>query len=254
MQTITLDVTFYRERHPDLVRMTDQQLVRHFEVHGEREGRVCAAYAIRDAIAELALAHRSVLEIGPFFRPALRGPNVRYFDVLDRPALVSRAESIGRPTDTIPEIDFVSPTGDLRVVDQAFDAAFSAHCLEHQPDLVSHLKQVAALLPDGGRYYLIIPDKRYCFDHYLPVTSVADVLDAHERELEVHSLKSIVNGRSMTTHNHCVEHWKGRHDDTARPVGHPDRVKRALAEYRASDGRYIDVPDYPGRSGSRHKS
>ena len=62
----------------------------------------------------------SVLEIGPFDCPVFEGDNVSYFDVLDQHDLRLRAVEHGRSPDRCPPIDFVSPTGDLRIVDRKF--------------------------------------------------------------------------------------------------------------------------------------
>lgn len=101
------------------------------------------------------LLHSSVqittfLEIGPYNRPLFHGQNVRYFDVLDRMGLAAiRKDPEMRDFDLIPEIDFVSPTGDLDTVPGIFDAVVSSHVIEHQPDLAGHLNKVSARLRPG---------------------------------------------------------------------------------------------------------
>src|SRR4249919_1725326 len=110
---------------------------------------------------------KPVLEIGPFDRPWLSGSNVRYFDVLPQEQLRTRAATeFGRIPKNCPHIHYVSPTGDLSIVDAEFGAVFSSHCIEHQPDVIRHLREVERLLRPGGLYYLIVPDKRFCFDHF----------------------------------------------------------------------------------------
>ncbi len=49
-----------------------------------------------------------------------------------------------------PKIEYLSPTGDLTIVNRRFHAVLSSHCIEHQPDLIRHLQHVAALLDPGG--------------------------------------------------------------------------------------------------------
>ncbi len=91
------------------------------------------------------------LEIGPFFRPLLKGPHLRFFDVLSHADLVARAREIGEEESNIPVIDFVSPTGDLSIVNQSFSYVLSSHCIEHQPDMIEHLQQVERILQPDGR-------------------------------------------------------------------------------------------------------
>ena len=183
-----------------------------------------------------------VLEIGPFGSPALSGAGVRYFDVIDAAALRERASDPSHAMDParVPEmIHYVSPTGDLSVVDRTFAAVFSSHAIEHQPDLVAHLNAVDALLPPGGACYLIVPDKRFCFDHYVALTMTADVVRAHEERRSVHTRAAVLAHRLETTHNDALRHWLGRHGTVTRTD-----AERAAAEMeaRAADaGTYVDV-------------
>jgi SAM-dependent methyltransferase len=238
---ISLDLAFYREHHSDLASMDDTQLEQHFFTHGVHEGRLCAAMAMRESLIEKAICERSILEIGPFCNPTVVGTNVRYFDVLDSGQLIERAKAIGYEIRKVPSIDFVSPTGDLSVISQKFDAAISAHCIEHQPDLIRHLQQVADLLTEGGKYYLIIPDKRYCFDHFLPEKSVADIIDAHRANRRTHALSSVIEHRALTAHNDCARHWRNDHGEAPRGRAMAGRVRSAIAEYERAQGSYIDV-------------
>ena len=92
-------------------------------------------------------------------------------------------------------------------------AVFSSHCIEHQPDLVRHLQEVANLLEPDGAYFLLIPNKLYCFDHFIAETSVADVMLAHHLGHRVHTLASVIEHRALTTHNDPSRHWLGDHAD-----------------------------------------
>ncbi len=182
----------------------------------------------------------NALEIGPFDNPTIAGPGVSYFDVLDAPALKSRAAAIGYGGGRIPErIDFVSPTGDLSVIDRSFDAALSSHVIEHQPDLVQHLRGVEAILKPGGAYHLIVPDRRYTFDHFLPETSVVDVEQAHVERRRTHTRASILDHRLGTTHNNPLRHWLGLHGKP-RPTDDMRRSAQAEAD-RSKAGEYVDV-------------
>ena len=141
--------------------------------------RLVGQRASRAGIVKAAQACESVLEIGPFHAPALSGPGVAYFDLQPTDALIARVRDYGLPTSRVPKIDYSEPTGDLSVIDRRFDAVFSSHCIEHQPSLIRHLTQVSNVLHPGGAYYLIVPDKRYCFDHYLPLSTLGGVIEAH---------------------------------------------------------------------------
>lgn len=179
------------------------------------------------------------LEIGPFFSPALRGGDVYYFDVLDRDGLIEHARSMNLGEVQPPFIHYVSPYGDLTTIDRAFSNIFSSHCIEHQPDLVSHLQNVGNLLDKGGRYYVVAPDKRYCFDHFLPKSLLSDVICAHAEKRTNHTMATVIRHCSQTTHNEPKRHWRGDHADPGYSEGIAARALNAVDVYRASEG-YFD--------------
>lgn len=235
-----LDVAYYRSSSPDLADFPDAALVDHYWRFGCDEGRCPSPMAHRQGLIDLIETTDDVLEIGPFTAPCVRGPKVKYFDILDRNELIERATKIGYPYDNAPEVHFVSETCDLTTVDATFDVVFTSHCIEHQPDLVRHLNDVAALLKPGGAYLLVVPDKRFIFDHFIPESTIADVLEAHRERRRVHRLASVIEHRALVTHNDSVRHWNG---DNGKPRadGHSHVVQAAIDEYDRSEGKYIDV-------------
>lgn len=232
------DPIFYRETYPDLVDLSDHDLRNHFMTFGKNEGRLGTNYAARAGFLDLVSKSGSILEIGPFFAPVATGPNVKYFDVLNKADLIKRGTDLGHDVSRVPDINFVSPNGDLSVVNETFDAVLSSHCIEHQPSLIRHLREVHRLLKPGGSFFAIIPDKRYCFDHFLPVSTIADVLDAND-DRQVHSIRNLVEHRALMTHNDPTRHWVGDHGEPGPPTMRVDLIKSALAEHSQTD--YIDV-------------
>lgn len=186
-------------------------------------------------------SNQSVLEIGPFCRPFVQGDNVDYFDVLDKEGLEARAQQVGYPFTSAPVIRYVSSNGDLSIVDKTYSAFVSSHCIEHQPDLVYHLTEVFERLENGGAYYVLVPDKRYCFDHFIAPSTIADIVDAYSTKRRIHSLRSVIEHRALTTHNDCKRHWSGDHADPGYAESIFARTQAAQAEFAAADGGYIDV-------------
>ena len=182
----------------------------------------------RDAFR--SLIEGEALELGPFDCPFITGPQVHYYDILDQDELRVRAVEHSRNPDGCPIIHY---TGDLGAIDRTFEAVFSSHVIEHAPDLIRHLKDVARLLADGGAYYLLVPDKRYCFDHFLPSTIVDQIRDAQGRERP--TIESVVNHLTRRTHNRAMLHWLGFH---GKPVEEPDAPEELN---RAEQGEYLDV-------------
>lgn len=177
------------------------------------------------------LIGRPALEIGPFDCPALTGDGIEYCDILDQKALRARAVEHGRNPDGCPYIHHV---GSLTDITRRFRAIFSSHSIEHQPDLIAHLEEIDRLLEPGGAYFVIIPDKRYCFDHFLQTTTLSEVqsgvgrLRPTEKAVRDHSLQ--------TGHNRAILHWLGIHGQPTPDHNRFDRESKAFAR-----GEYVDV-------------
>ncbi|WP_395666501.1 methyltransferase domain-containing protein [Methylocella sp.] len=236
-----LDFEFYRAAHADLSGFDVAGLRRHFDLHGKAEGRAGSPLAYREQFVAAVPRDLDTLEIGPFCAPLLRGEHVFYFDVADREALMRRAAVLQYPYTDAPEIHFVSPQADMSVVDRAFDQLFSSHCVEHQPDLVRHLNEAARVLKPGGRYFLLVPDKRYCFDHFQPATSLADALGAHVEGRRRHSAESLLRAKLIRTHNDPGAHWRGSH---GAPIGlslGDARIREAFGQTAAEASAYADT-------------
>jgi SAM-dependent methyltransferase len=231
----------YRSFHRDLAHLPHDDLLAHYETYGRGEGRTSNRLRDRNDFTALIPSGANVLEIGPFCNPLLRGPHVSYFDVLSQDELIARARLIGLGLDPagVPHIDYVSPTGDLSTVNRRFDVVASSHCLEHQPDLVGHLQDVGRLLLPGGAYFLLVPDKRYCFDYFIPLSSLAEIMIARHERRRVHTLRSVIEHRALTTHNDSLRHWHGDHGVMFENF--EQRLQVALREFDDAKGGHIDV-------------
>lgn len=183
----------------------------------------------------------SCLEIGPFNKPLLSGSNVKYFDVLDQNELIQRATELNIESKSIPQIDFVSEHGDLKVVNENFAVVLSSHVVEHQPNLIAHLQAVADLLLDSGRYFLIIPDRRFSFDYFLAESSLAQVVAANVESRKTHTLTSVIEHRCLTTHNSPYLHLLGIHGKLRSDKDLVKQIDLAVTEYQNNISGYIDV-------------
>ncbi len=230
----------YRSLHSDLWYLTDAELGDHYEQYGRTMGRRAHPLETREALRDLVPIASRILEIGPFFKPTFSGANVRYFDVLDRAGLIRHAADLGFVDVDVPAIDFVSPTGDLAIVDDEFDVVFSSHVIEHQPDLVTHLQQVERILSPGGVYLLFVPDNRYCFDHFLPESAIAEVIVAFIERRRFHTLRTAIQHETMGAHNDPVRHWRGDHGEQAQ-LG-AEVIALAMESYDRATSRneYLD--------------
>lgn len=82
----------------------------------------------------------------------------------------------------------------------------------------------------------------------MPDTTIADIIEDYylnRHKAQSHKLKSVLEHRAMTQHNHASEHWNGQHDPLF-PANLVDRINSTLREYEARKklGEYIDVHNY----------
>lgn len=178
------DWKYYSELNGKLEGFGDEiSCFEHFDSKGYKAGIPGSAGCDQGYFIRLInhLQPQSILEIGPGSSPKLHGDGVYYFDVKSRTQLLNRYPD--RQAHIPKNIHFVEENGDLYIIDRKFDIVFSCHMIEHAPDLISHLQMVHNLLVPGGYYFLIVPDKRYCFDHFKPESTTADVLYAHAQHV-----------------------------------------------------------------------
>ena len=234
-----LDVEYYSMRYPDV----EKDHLAHWKLFGRREGRAGSeGHFIFDQYAQQLLnLNHSFLEVGPFYRPHVSGKNVYYADILDTEALRARAKALVG-VDVVPHIHFHVPDGNLDAIPHVFAGVYSAHNVEHQLDLVGHLNQVESLLLNGGYFFLRIPDKRFCFDRFIPASTMGDVLEAHFNKVAggVHSLKSVIDGTALVSQNIPVQYWS-EGDPIHVPPPDSNRVRLALERWNDNKEKYIDV-------------
>ena len=235
-----LDAGFYQALYPDLAAFSREQAAAHYHEFGRHEGRAYAAGSTRDTLDALLPRDGLVLEIGPFGAPLVRGPNVRYADIFSTEQLRERAPGHGFAPEDCPTIHYNLAEMRLRDVPERFAAVISSHCIEHQPDLVRHLNDVAAILQNGAPYVAIAPDKRYCFDHFRPVSTIVDVLSAYIDKRRTVDTRTMLSELALVTHNDTARHWAGDHGTPAAAQDHAVwRTAATSLEARGTD--YVDA-------------
>lgn len=235
-----LSPQFYHLYNSDLKDLSEVELVEHYFNYGIFEGRNSNSILQRSDFVKLINREHIILEIGPFANPLVCGDKVAYFDVMTSEQLISRALDHGISTSKIPKkIHYVGTN--LNSITDTFNNIISSHVIEHQPDFLSHLNSIEKRLSDNGRYFLCIPDKRYCFDHNLNESNISDILQAFHEKREVHTLKSIVEHRCLTTHNDPQHYWANPKWKLWPDKLSAESVLNAIEEFKLSEGSYIDV-------------
>jgi len=236
----------YKHFNNDLNHFTTEELLNHYNYFGKKEGRICSKIYSRNTLNSYINTNKiSTLEIGPFDCPVLTGEKVKYFDVLNKEELINRAININRidNLNNIPYIHFFNNSGDIQIINEKFDIVLSCHSIEHQIDLIKHLQDVSNLLTINGYYVIILPDKRYCFDHFIKETTIADIIHNHINKNNLHSIKSVIEHRVLTCHNDCIRHWDNDHGEITI---NPKFIKNSINEYNYSiqHNKYLDVHSY----------
>lgn len=237
------DPEVYKQLNSDLINYSKDELYSHYLNYGLKLGKRANSLKDRIDFIKLISKGKKVLEIGPFCNPLLSGENVFYFDILDKTGLIRKAKSDGFPQNpaNCPTIHFVSEHGDLSVIDEKFDIVLSSHCIEHQVNLVKHLNDVAHLLNPAGYYFLLAPDKRYCFDHYMSLSNLGQIIESHIENKILHSLRSFIECRALTTHNDAEKHWKGDHGNPLPSL--KEKIENAIVEHKKASilKEYVDL-------------
>lgn len=229
----------------------------HYLAWGRRDGQIASPAARRAAFLDIVTRHLgdhpewTALEIGPYFNPALTGPNVKYMDIMDGPSLRDRAVRMGLNPARVPEEIHYVGTDLTMVPDQSMDLVFSSHNIEHQPDLVSHLQNVQRILKPGtGVFCVICPDWRYCFDRTVGESTLGEVLEAYydkqPQRKSIHRLANMIDQRIANTHNDPQRHWRERRDMSEEKIekweapGIAERIRQVVEEFQNATG-YVDV-------------
>jgi len=162
---------------------------------------------------------KSALEIGPLHAPICRRPasDVKYLDAFTTQELRDHYSSDPNVDEAaIVDVDYVWKGERYEaLIRERFDSVVTSHNIEHMPCLVDFLDNLESVLKPGGKVYLAIPDKRYCFDHYKSESSISDVLDAFILGKKALPASALVRQALLVTHNESMRHWAGDHGEPA---------------------------------------
>jgi SAM-dependent methyltransferase len=164
-----------------------------------------------------------VLEVGPLARPTApkrAGFNAFYVDNMDRDELIRRYAHTGYDPDSIEEVDFVWRSGDLAdAIPEEHHATFEvivlSHTLEHLPNPIAFLNSCSKLLIPGGYVTLALPDKRYCFDLFRPVSTTGEWLAAFRGKQMLHTDASLFDFATLAVARQAELSWNSSKHTTA---------------------------------------
>lgn len=193
------------------------------------------------------------LEIGALHNPRLPRdhPNAFFLDHASaeelREKYATNALMVSH-VDDIVDVDFVWRPGQTLTeavgAEAPFDFVLASHVVEHIPNPIGWLQQVAAILSEGGLASLIVPDKRYCFDAKRSVTAPGQWIDAYLRGIDRPTFHQIFDHESnFLGEVSAADLWDGLDPRPLRrgDVEDPDQFAFALCLARGAVGSFVDV-------------
>lgn len=142
----------------------------------------------RDFILEKVKLKGVGLEIGPLHAPIVGKDEseVYYLDHASQEELKKKYSRVNKRSKDLVELDTIAPVDYVlkgtiarTVGKKKFDYVVASHVIEHIPDTVSWLKDIASVLKPGGILTLAIPDKRFTFDITRNVSRPSDTIGAY---------------------------------------------------------------------------
>lgn len=180
------DEKVYLELNPDVANAikngTCKGAFEHYKEFGFKEGRPLKSR--KSYFLKLIDESGAGLEIGPSHRPVTpksENYNCQILDHLNENDLKKKYKNHDVNLNNIEKVDYVwdgTPIDKLIGKRNHFDYIIASHVIEHVPDFISFLQQCENLLSVNGILSLAIPDKRYCFDFFSPITTTGMIIDA----------------------------------------------------------------------------
>jgi predicted SAM-dependent methyltransferase len=183
------------------------------------------------------------IEIGALTTPLLRRSeaNIRFVDHADQETLRAKyAGDVNVNPDDIVAVDAI--WGDRTLAEcfpgESFDYVIASHVVEHVPDLIGWLSEVAEILAPKGRLILAIPDRRYSFDVLRHETKLADAIDNHLRRVRRPTPGQVFDSCANTVDFDHVKAWFSPSEEI-----HKHFVSRQYAlsqAVKSQNGTYLD--------------
>jgi len=231
------DYNFYVPHYCSGRNFKYEDAYRHFITIGKNKGYMGSCLADRNIFVSWieSIKFKKILEIGPGASPALVGEDVSYFDVRKGEDFYEYARQKGvDDIKKLPVINYHSEDGSLCSIEDKFNAVFSSHCIEHTYDIVKHFNEVYDVLEDGGYYFLVVPDKRFCFDFFRNPSSVGNMVERMYSNIKYHKLNVFIDSLNRT-HNDCYRHWKK--DNGELYVFTNTEIMNCIDSWEESEGR-----------------
>ena len=197
-------------------------------------------------LALIDVAAERGLEIGALAAPIITrdmGP-VEYVDRTSTEDLRKwYAPNTEVDTSKIVEVDHVWGEQTLAecVGGRKYDYVVASHVIEHVPDLLGWLVEIAAVLADGGIASFAVPDKRATFDILRRTSSDAEMVDAYVLGLRRPGARQIFDHFMGFRDLGAEPIVSGRLTPVEMPSQHDAKDLMEFCRRTAANGDYIDT-------------
>lgn len=140
-------------------------------------------YTRKDLVMQGINKEQRGLEFGPMhspFAPKKEGYCVETVDCMSQEELREHYKNQDVNLEAIEPVDYIWKGGSycsLIGKENYYDYIIASHMIEHTTNFCGFLSDCSKLMKENGVLKLVIPDKRYCFDHYRNVTGLAEILN-----------------------------------------------------------------------------
>ncbi|WP_020504451.1 methyltransferase domain-containing protein [Lamprocystis purpurea] len=201
-------------------------------------------------LAGLTKADR-IIEIGPLhapIAPKAAGWTTTVVDHAPRDELIAKyALDKSIDPDLIQDVDVIWRGGSLcdafpTGAQGGYKALIASHVIEHVPDFIGFLNSAAMLLqPSDCILALAVPDKRWCFDLFKPISTTGQILAAHRARLARHSPDKLFDHNAYSASDRGRTCWGREKLSDLHFYVRLENAKVAFDAWRdESDAPYVD--------------
>jgi len=215
----------------------------------EAEGQPCsdAERRRRGIERHIDISKAHVLEIGAFDNPTYR-PGDASIHYMDWFTTQECRDAITGLTDRDPRalVHVDHAIKSKRFADalgEKFDLIIANHVIEHIPDMLRWINELAKCLTENGAVFLSIPDKRYTFDILRADTDAIEFLRCYDEDLEVPTYYQRLRDMYMYRPITAVDVWGGDIEEKvrARRFTLPEAMARARERMDTGESTHCSV-------------
>ena len=258
MKNLKFNEDEYLAANPDVLAAVKCGTLRsgyeHYMAYGKTEGRLLKhsenVFSREEKVFHLLDKTGLGLEIGPSHNPIApkkNGFNVQILDHVNADQLRDKYKdhkNYGVKIENIEDVDYVwhgEVLSELIGKTSCYDWIIASHVIEHMPDIISFFQQCEVLLKPSGILSLVIPDKRFCFDYFSPISSTGNVLDAYAEKRTRPSHGQVFDHFANSVKRNGKITWSSEMQNGPNELIHTFAQAKALYAQSISSDQYIDT-------------